>query len=78
MAHKNTGVKERIRNYVKHCLADACRDFANLQYDLSAADTSPGRMRHSVNRQNRAELEQLAEDDIKRIRKISADLKQVK
>lgn len=70
-------LKQRVRGYVRHCLADACSDFANLQFDLSAAETSPERMKHSVNAENRAELEQLAENDIKRIGRILKDLRQL-
>jgi len=78
MAKQADGLKERIRGYIKESLADAASDFANLQFDLSAAETSPEQMKHSVNTQNRAELEQLAENYISRIERILADLKQLK
>ena len=78
MANKNNGVTNRLRDYVKHCLADVCQDFANLQFDLTAADISPERMEHSVRAKDRPELERLSEDYISRIEKILADLKKLK
>jgi hypothetical protein len=75
MAQQKT-IEQRVRSYVKHCLADVSQDFANLQFDLSAADISPEREGHGVTAENRAELEQLSEDYINRIGRILADLKQ--
>jgi hypothetical protein len=79
MAKQADGMKERIRGYVKHCLADVCQDYCNVEFDLFAADTSPERMAESgVKAEDRPRLEQLSEDYIRRIERILADLKKLK
>ncbi len=76
---KEIQVKKIVRPYLLHCLADAAQDFANLQFDLTAADTSPERTdEFAVKAEDRPRLEQLRDNYVSRIEKILADLKRLK